>query len=364
MSSQTTEERTEKATPERMKEVRRKGKLSTSRDFTGWIGLGAAAVMIPVTAAALYQMVQSMFLMLPSMIRDPSVERLAQTTGRALGQVMPIVAPVLVAAFVAVLAAAAVQGGIRFRALEPRFEHLNPLPGLQRMVSPAALWEAANSLLKTAAVGVVLSLVIQSVVPILNAAGALPLSSLLQSAMGFVATLLEIGILAGIALAIVDLLVVRQRNRKHTMMARKEVQDEAKKNEGDPLIRSQRRSRQLALSRNRMMAAIADADVVIVNPTHFAVALVYEPGVAAPRAVAKGQGEIAARIRERAVEAGVPLVRDTPLARTLYAVCELNREIPSDLYLAVARVLAFVAALRRRGAAFGIHDFDSRSQEG
>ncbi len=111
---------------------------------------------------------------------------------------------------------------------------------------------------------------------------------------------------AGLVLAAADVFVVMRRNRKKTRMTKKEVQDENKNTEGDPLIKSQRRSRQLAMSRNRMIAAIADADVVLVNPTHVAVALKYEPGKSAPRVVAKGAGHIAARIREEAEAKSVP----------------------------------------------------------
>jgi flagellar biosynthetic protein FlhB len=109
------------------------------------------------------------------------------------------------------------------------------------------------------------------------------------------------------------------------------------------------------MSRNRMISAVADADVVLVNPTHVAVALRYEPGKSAPRVVAKGAGIIAARIRQRAEAGRVPIVQDIPLARTLHAACELGQEIPVELYNAVARVLAFVMALRSRGAAHGVH---------
>lgn len=138
-------------------------------------------------------------------------------------------------------------------------------------------------------------------------------------------------------------------------MTLKEVRDENKNMEGDPLIKSQRRSRQLAMSRNRMIAAVADSDVVLVNPTHVAVALKYEPGKSAPRVVAKGAGTIATRIREEAGSRQVPMVRDIPLARALHASCELGQEIPPDLYNAVARILAFVMALKSRGSAAGVH---------
>src|SRR5690606_22907662 len=106
--------------------------------------------------------------------------------------------------------------------------------------------------------------------------------------------------------------------------------------------------------------AVADSDVVLVNPTHVAVALRYEPGKSAPRVVAKGKGVVAERIRECATEAGVPMVRDIPLARALHSACDLGREIPADLYTAVARVLVFVDGLKRRGSARGVHTVPER----
>ena len=191
--------------------------------------------------------------------------------------------------------------------------------------------------------------------PVLMTAGGMSISALIAEAGGGVATLLQFAVAAGLALAGADILMVMRRNRKRTRMTKKEVKDENKNTDGDPLIKSQRRSRQLAMSRNRMMAAVADADVVLLNPTHVAVALKYEPGKSAPRVTAKGAGTIAARIREEAETKGVPMVRDIPLARALHSACELGQEIPVELYNAVARVLAFVMALKNRGAAAGVH---------
>ncbi len=118
----------------------------------------------------------------------------------------------------------------------------------------------------------------------------------------------------GLVLAAFDMLMVMRRNRKQTRMTKKEVRDEHKQAEGDPHIKGQIRARQLAMSRNRMMAEVANADVVMVNPTHVAVALRYEPGTGAPRVVAKGAGHVAAKIRARATEEQVPMVQDIPLA--------------------------------------------------
>ena len=138
-------------------------------------------------------------------------------------------------------------------------------------------------------------------------------------------------------------------------MSKKEVLDEHKQSEGDPQLKGAIRSKQIAMSRNRMIAEVGNADVVLVNPTHVAVALRYEPGTGAPRVIAKGQGHVASRIRAVAAEKRVPMVEDVPLARALHAAWALGQEIPGHLYVAVAKVLAFVMALRRRGAAAGTH---------
>jgi flagellar biosynthetic protein FlhB len=248
-----------------------------------------------------------------------------------------------------------VQGGIRFKQLSFRVEHFDLVKGLGRLFGPRGLWEGGKAVLKSAVVALVLVSVIQGLVPLLSNAGSLPVSSLLSTAGGAAGALLQSAVIAGIGLALVDVFVVMRRNRKQTRMTKREVQDENKSSEGDPLVRSQRRSKQLAMSRNRMIAAVGGADVVLLNPTHVAVALKYEKGKSAPRVVAKGAGEVAAKIRERAATTNVPMVHDIPLARALYSACDVGQEIPVELYSAVARVLAFVLSLKSRGAALGVH---------
>jgi flagellar biosynthetic protein FlhB len=268
--------------------------------------------------------------------------------------------PLVGGVFVAVVAGAILQGGVHVKRLAPSFQHFDLVKGLGRMVGKEALWGGVKALVKTAVVGVVLWMVVQDLVPVLLTAGGLPVSGLLAAAGDGAASLLRFAVAAGLVLAAADVLVVMRRNRTKTRMTRREVKEEAKTSEGDPLLRSQRRSRQLAMSRNRMIAAVAGADVVLLNPTHVAVALTYEPGRAAPRVVAKGAGVIAARIRKEAEEKRVPMVRDVPLARALHSGCEIGQEIPVELYTAVAGVLAFVMALRARGAAAGVHTVPRR----
>jgi flagellar biosynthetic protein FlhB len=129
---------------------------------------------------------------------------------------------------------------------------------------------------------------------------------------------------------------------KQLRMTLREVKDEHRQTEGDPMVKGAIRSRQMAMSRNRMLAAVTEADVVLVNPTHYAVALRYDRHRGAPRVVAKGVGTLALKIRERAREHRVPVVEDKPLTRLLYGICDLEDEIPAELYAAVARILAFV----------------------
>jgi flagellar biosynthetic protein FlhB len=353
--SDTSAERTEKATPKRMEEVRREGKLSSSRDMTAWVSMGAAALVLPAVVGSAATALEGLVLGLRGVILRPDAVSAQRYFDGALGSIPPILAPILAAAVVGAIVGALLQGGIHFKRFKPSGKQFNLVAGVGRMMGKQALWEGAKALLKTGVVGVAVFASIRGVLPMLGSSGAMPLTALVGIASGVLIAVLQAAILAGIGLAAVDLFVVMRRNRKHTRMTRQEIKDEAKTTEGDPLVRQQRRSRALAISRNRMIAAVASADVVLLNPTHVAVALKYEPGKSAPRVVAKGAGAIAAKIRERAADARVPMVQDVPLARALHAACEVGQEIPEELYTAVARVLAFVMSLKRRGAALGVH---------
>ena len=348
-------EKTEQATEKRMKEVVEKGQLSRSQDMTAWLGVGAAALMLPTTIARGAQSGTEQVLAIGTVAANPNPELAVRILSDALGSVLNTLGPLLGMVALAVLVGSVAQGGFRIAKLRGKYEQFNLVTGLIRVFGAQALWNGVKALLKTAVVGLVLFWVIQGLMPVLMTSGGLPVATLLDAAGDGAAAMMRWAVLAGIALAVLDVFVVMRRNRKKTRMTKKEVKDENKNTDGDPLIKSQRRSRQLAMSRNRMMAAIADSDVVIINPTHIAIALKYEPGKSAPRVVAKGSGTIAARIREQATTDGVPMVRDIPLARALHAACELGQEIPVELYNQVARVLAFVMALKLRGAAAGVH---------
>ncbi|TFD60244.1 EscU/YscU/HrcU family type III secretion system export apparatus switch protein [Cryobacterium suzukii] len=355
MSETDSGEKTEPATQKRMKRVREKGELSKSQDVTAWLGVGAAGLMLPATIAAAGAAGTDQMYLIGTLASAPDPSVAVEALGNGLASLADILTPFFVVVLVVVLGGAALQGGIHFKKFTGKYEQFNLVTGMKRVFGTQALWEGVKVLAKTAAVGIVLYWVIQGLMPVLLTAGGLPVSELLSAAGSGTAGLLQAAVAAGLLLAVADIFVIMKRNRKKTMMTKKEVTDENKAAEGDPLIKSQRRSRQLMMSRNRMIASVADANVVLVNPTHVAVALKYEPGKSAPRVVAKGIGHVAARIRVQAETDQVPIVQDVPLARALHAACEIGDEIPTELYSAVARVLAFVMALQKRGSTAGTH---------
>ena len=349
------QERTEQATDKRMKEVRAKGQLSTSKDLVSWVAVGAGAAMIPSTISGVKDSAASAVVGFRDIIAHPDPEAAVTALRNGLETVIPALTPMFIVVVIASVVATAVQGGIHLKRPAPKFDQFDPVAGIKRVFGFQALWEGAKAVVKTAVVGAVLVSVLQGLIPVLSVAGGLPISNLIAETTGSVASIMQSAIVAGLALAAIDLFVVLRRNRKSTRMTKREVTDENKNSEGDPLIRAMRRSRQLAMGRNRMIAAVAGADVVLLNPTHIAVALSYEAGKSAPRVVAKGADAVALKIREKAAENDIPMVEDIALARALHAACDVGQEIPSELYSAVARVLAFVMALKSRGAAKGTH---------
>ncbi|GAA4158493.1 flagellar biosynthesis protein FlhB [Gryllotalpicola daejeonensis] len=358
------QERTEKATERHLKEVRRKGRLTHSHDLPSWVALGASALTIPLVVGNAAQASVAQLLGVANVIADPDPARAVDALATGLSSVVPSLGALLGVAVLAIIASTLIQGGFRFRAPQFKGENLNLAKGVTRLFGGQAMWQGAKSLLKAGGVGLALWLVVRALEPELLASGARSTSSLVGVAEKSVTWLLIAAIAAGLVIAAFDVLVVMRRNRKQTMMTKREVRDEMKNTEGDPLVRQQRRARHLAATRGSMVQAVESASVVLVNPTTYAVALLYEPGASAPRVVAKGQGELAARIRETATKHRVPLVRDVPLTRALHAQVAVGREIPPEFFTPIAQVLAFVAMLKTRGAASGVRDNPHAAQPG
>jgi flagellar biosynthesis protein FlhB len=350
-------ERTERATPQRRKKALKEGKVGRTPEFGVWLGMLAATLLVPMTLRMATARVKALALHIPGVIENPdpakALSLLREGTVAALVSIAPLATGVTL---IAVLASVA-QGGIHpaLGLLAPKFSRVNPLSGLKKVVGPHSVWELVKALVKTGALGAVMYVSVRHLVPLLMQAGSLPVTAILSAVGGTLLNLMRVAALAGLVMAGADYFVVYRRNQKQLKMTKQEVKDEYKRSEGDPHIKGQIRARQLAMSRNRMMTDLPKADVVIVNPTHVATALRYEPAKGAPRVIAKGAGTVAAKIREVATEHRIPMVQDIPLAHALYGSCEIGAEIPAELYGSVARVLAFIMGLKARGSAAGTH---------
>jgi flagellar biosynthetic protein FlhB len=359
------QERTEQATEKHLKSVRSKGQLQKSRDLPAWIAIAAVVLLIPMTIDSANASAAAQIFGFRDVIGHPSASGALAALSAGLGSVASTVWPLFAVVAVTIVAATAAQGGIHRKKLTPRFDQFDLLKGVRHMFGARNAWELVKTFAKATIVGLGLYVVVQAAIPLVMQTGAMTLPALLAAAEASMGSLLQLSIAGGLLFAVIDVVVVMRRNRTQSRMTKREVTDEHKSTEGDPLVRAHRRSRQLAMSRNRMIAAVSEASVVLVNPTHVAVALKYEPGESAPRVMAKGADLIATRIREEAAAKGVPMVMDVPLARSLHAACDIGQEIPLEFFTPVAHVLAFVMALKRRGGSPGdIHTLPSARQQG
>jgi len=350
-------EKTEKPTPQRLKKARKEGQIPRTQELGTWLGVGAASVFLPMLVSGAFDAVRKMFVQIGAVAKHPEAAQLSPLLGDALNVFLSTLLPTALGLMAVGVVASAAQGGITFAAkgMKPSLKKLNPFPGMKRMFGMQGAWEAAKALIKTIALGSVVVVTSGKAQTLVSSSGALPLSAVASTFTDSAILLFRVVAGTGLVIAIADYVVVRKKTMKKLKMSKYEIQQEHKNSEGDPHMKSHRRSIALAMSRNRMMTEVAEADVLLVNPTHVAVALKYDPAKGAPRVVAKGSGEVAAKLRERAAAARVPMVQDIPLARALHASCDLGQEVPAQLFTAVARVLAFVMHLGARGVKGGFH---------
>lgn len=339
------EDRTEAATAKRLDNAREQGQAPVTRE------MAAAAVLAVATLAMAMQAGPALRGLLPGLTRLLAMaDRTSPMEGvrQAATLVAQIAAPVALMALIAGSAAILLQTGFLFHGstVMPDLGRLDPRRGLSRIAGPTALLETGKSLVKIAVVGGVLYRVLGETVHDLPAAFTWGPARLADGIGRHVAHALIAVLGAQSLIATADLLRARFQHGRSLRMSRQEVRDEHKESDGDPHIKGRRRAIQRQRARRRMLAAVPKAAVVITNPTHYAVALAYDRGAqAAPKVVAKGMDEMAARIREAAAKHGVPLVANAPLARALHQV-ELDQEIPAEHYKAVAEIIAYVWRLR------------------
>lgn len=349
------EEKTEKPTPKKKKESRKEGQVPRTQELGGWLSMLAVGLALPPLVGRELEALRTLMAAGVTAIEDASIAVALQLLGDGARHVL--VALVLLGCGVMVVGVAGTvaQGGfyLATKAVKPSAKKLNPISGAKRIFGTQALWEGAKVLLKSAVVGFLAYGAVKAMVPMVG--GLVPIPAVLTAVADEALGLIRNVAVAGVVMAAADYAFQRRKVGKQTRMSHSEVKQEHKQAEGDPLLKGAIRSRQMAMSRSRMMAAVADADVVLVNPTHVAIALRYDAAQGAPRVVARGAGAVAAKIRERAAEHDVPLVRDVPLARALYGACDVGHEIPAELFAAVAQVLAFVISRRTAGRTGGEH---------
>lgn len=351
MSDASDLEKTESPTHRRLEQAREKGQVARSRELNTLTSLLGAAigmlVMGPSIIDALRELlVQGLSFDYKTLIASQSLGVLLGKA--ALGVVMALLPLMLLLAFLA-LASPAVLGGFSFNVdtLMPKFERIDPMKGLARIFSKNGLMELCKALAKFALVGSVIVFTLMRVVDEISQLAGYDLNFALGEAGSLLTWCFLVFSAALLLVAGVDVPWQVWQHTQQLMMTKQEVKDESKEQEGRPEVKSAIRQKQIEMSQRRMMDDVKKADVVITNPTHYAVALCYDKANGrAPTVVAKGKDHIAAKIRELAAEHKVSIFSAPPLARALYFSTDLNQEIPEKLFVAVAQVLAYIYQLR------------------
>jgi flagellar biosynthetic protein FlhB len=347
------QEKTEKATPKKRQESRNKGQVAKSADVNAALVLFFSILFLSFMGGWMGQRLLHLFnhSLDKTLLYNISESSVAKLFGELSVEVAIIIAPVMLAAMVAGVLGNYIQIGFMFstEAIQMKLERLNPLSGFKRIYSMRALVELAKSLLKIVLVGGVtfyvlwmerdtyLRMSLVSIKSTLSVFGGLAIK------MGFAASIVLL------FLAFLDYMYQKFDFEKNIRMSKQDIKDEYKKSEGDPKIKGKIKEKQRQMAMRRMMQEVPKADVIITNPTHYAICLKYdEGGMDAPVVVAKGVDLIAQRIKEIAKEHDVVTVENKPLARTLYARVDIGGVIPEDLFKAVAEILAFVYRIKKK----------------
>lgn len=351
MSEESDLEKTEPATPQRLEKAREEGQVARSRELNTFLLLATGVGLLWVLGGRMYRSLAGV--LHSSMWFDPRIgndtQVMLSTAAHSAFQAFLTLVPLFLVLVVVAILASISLGGLVFsaKALEFKGERLSPLKGIKRMASAQTLVELLKTIAKATAVGVVAALVITAYRDQMIALMYANPTEALTGGMQLVALCCAMIVAALLVIVLIDAPWQVYSHHKKMRMSQHDVKQEHKESEGDPHLKGHIRQQQRSMARQRMMTNVPDADVIITNPTRYAVALSYsESGGDAPRVIAKGAGLIAARIRALGQEHRIPMLESPPLARALYHHVELEHEIPAELYSAVAEVLAWVYQLR------------------
>ena len=351
MAEQSSQDRNLPASQRKLTKAREEGQVARSRDFGHFIAIGTCGALLaafaPLVADWLQQMLVTGLRFDSSMVQNTGLmgERLIELAIR----LMLVIVPFGLAMMAAALGGGIVIGGWNWtlQPLMPKFGKLNPLTGLVGIVSKDKLIDALKGSALALILGAIGALFLKAHVEEFAGVMAMPLPAAIRSLSGSLLGGLTLLLLALAAFAMIDVPLQRFQHAQRLKMSHQEIKQEHKEVEGNQEIKAKLRARMREMTKRRMLAAVPKADLVVMNPTHYAVALKYDDKkMGAPRVVAKGADQLAMKIRDLAKDSKVPVLQAPVLARALYAHAELDREIPAALFAAVAQVLAYVYQLR------------------
>ena len=349
-------DKTEKATPKKQEEARKKGQVAKSQDLNGAVVLLAALFALSAFAPKMYHRISDATREILAYVSQPDIVG-QEGVGKVLSEVASAwllsVAPIAAVCLAIGLLVSVAQVGLHPspQALKPEMRKLNPLQGAKQIFGSHALFEGTKSIVKVVAVGAIALIALLPKLEEMASLVGMPPAVLLPKIGHEVLGVCQRAAFAYLIIAIADVVYQRYRHNKGLKMDKQEVKDEYKQQSLPNEVKSAQRQRAMQFARARMMDAVPTADVVVTNPTHYSVALRYSADALAPVVVAKGQDLVALRIREIAREAGVMVVPDPPLARAIHGTVEIGQMIPEELFQAVAELLAYVYRVAGRQAA-------------
>tara|TARA_B100001121_G_scaffold310367_1_gene340983 strand:+ start:7183 stop:8271 length:1089 start_codon:yes stop_codon:yes gene_type:complete len=346
-------DKTEEPTPHKIREARKKGQIAKSQEMTSALMLIISFYTFKITGPMMLERIAGHTTMVFSLL---DLEFSSAMVGMLLMDgfktILLTLAPLLGAVFIMVIIIESLQTGFLFslEALTPKFENLNPINGFKKFFALKQYVELLKSLIKMFAVGWVLYISIKELYPLVSQSQQqTPFSLIALVGKIIMDTVTKVAVIYFI-LAIFDYFYQKYEYMKSLKMSKKEIKEEYKRLEGDPIVKQRQREAQRAMSQGRQMGQVPGADVVVTNPTHIAVAIQYDPDKkeSIPRVVAKGQRLIAEQIKQIADENDIPIIENPPLARSLFKKVEIGHYIPQESFKLVAEVLAFVFHIKKK----------------
>ncbi len=345
-------EKTEEPTPHKLQEARKKGQIAKSKDLTSSILLLVSFITLKSSASKIWTELTKLSSEIYNYIPQEVTPSLA---GFLLLNVLKylaiMLAPIFIANVITVLILENLQTGmlLSLESIQPKLEKLNPIEGMKKFVSMKTYVELIKSVIKMSVVIFLIVSVIKAEIKQVIISSQLELWQVMAFTGGLAFKIvIRVGIFYFL-IAILDYFYQRYEFMKSMKMSKKEIKDEYKRLEGDPIIKQRQRDAQRQMAQSRQMGAVPDADVVVTNPIHLAIAISYKPKeMKAPKVLAKGKRLVAQEIRRLAKEHHIPIIENPPLAQAMYPLIEVDEEIPLDFYKAVAEILAFVYNLKKK----------------